>query len=79
MVGGQALGLQACGQTAGKRLAQFLQCFWREFFDEEFHEQVANRRHQAAFLSLLRASWASTSSAHTLGAIGKPSRARLSR
>ena len=70
----QPLFGQALGERGGKGLAQFLQCLGRQLFDEEFNEE-ALRAHAASFF----ASMACTSSAHARGAIGKPSRARLSR
>ncbi len=75
----QALRLEAVRQRSRKGLAQFLQGLGRQLFDEELDEQILGRHvahlSHAAFFSI----WATTSSAQDLGAIGKPSRARLSR
>ena len=71
----KALGLQAVQQHGAESIAQLLQRLGRQFFDKEFNEQVLGSHGQAAFF----ASWAATSSAQALGAMGKPSRARLSR
>ena len=61
----------------GEMLAELLQRLRRQLLDEQFDEQVLGGRHaHAAFFC---ASWAATSSPQALGAIGKPSRARLSR
>ena len=74
--GRQALRFEGIGQHQGEGFAQFLQSLRRQFFNEQFDEQVGSAHGaQAAFLL----SWARTSSAQARGAMGKPSRARLSR
>jgi hypothetical protein len=73
---GQALRLQCVGEQRGKGLAELLQGLRRQLLDEQLDQQVVVAHGaQAAFF----ASCALTSSAHSRGAIGKPSRARLSR
>ncbi len=54
----------------GKSLAQLLQGLRGEFLDEQFDQKVL---HHAFSI------FASTSSAHSRGAMGKPRRARLSK
>ena len=69
---------EALQQPGGEGVAEPAQRLRRQLLDEQLDEQVALHvvRHHAAFFC---ARWASTSSAQSFGAIGKPSRARLSR
>ena len=81
---GQALRLQVRRQQLGERLAECLQRLGRELFGEQLDQQaLGGCRHAVArtpsSLAAFFAIAASTSSARALGAIGKPSRARLSR
>ena len=81
----QRFRTQAGGEAVGERRCQLRQCLRRQLLDEQLDQQRPRRhgRHQAGcFASApgrLAASCAATSSAHAFGAIGKPSRARLSR
>ena len=75
----QALLDQTDGEALRKRGPQLLQRLRRQLFDEQFDEQILRRAHHAAFFSTCLAICTSTSSPQALGAIGKPSRARLSR
>ena len=72
--GRQPLRLDPIRKGGRKCLAQCFQRLRRQFLDEQFDQQIPVGHH-AVFFS----SWATTSSAHALGAIGNPSRARLSR
>ena len=66
----QALGLELLEQNRGKRLPQLLQRLGRQLLDEQFHQQVFRPHRYAAFFCIC--------ATHSGGAIGKPSRSRLS-
>ena len=80
----QALGAQAGDDASANAAPSVLQRLRRQLLDEQLDQQrrLAGARHHAACRArrpCRAASCATTSSAHGLGAIGKPSRARLSR
>ena len=67
---GQTLSLQLRRQHLGKRIAQLAQRLGRQLFHKQFNQQVLCTHAQATFFC----NWAT----HSGGAMGKPSRSRLS-
>ena len=70
--GGQALRLELVEQHAGEGIAQLLQRLGRQFLDEQFDEQVLR------CVMRFRPPSSCICATHSRGAIGKPSRSRLS-
>ena len=67
---GQPLGPQLSSQLLGKSVTQLLKCLRWQLFDKQFHKQVVSAHHAAFFVIC---------STQARGAIGKPSRSRLSK
>ena len=76
-ISNELLALERGMDQGRKAFAQLSQRLGRQFFNEQFNQQVLGLH--AAFLLFFASIWATTSSAHAFGAIGKPKRARLSR
>ena len=74
---GQALGLQAVSQHAGKGQSEFLQGLGRQFFYQQFNKQVLGGHVRVSCLYAAAAFWG-ICAIHSRGAMGKPRRSRLS-
>ena len=66
----QALGLELVKQHAGKGVTQLLQRLRGQLFNKQFDQKILRAHGQAAFFC--------SSATHSRGAMGKPSRSRLS-